>query len=203
MRPRALSSVSCIFKLIQHCSSEFQTLKNANISRVIDSVLSLFKGYPSLLQGFNTFLPPGYEIELSSDGSVNVTSPKDPYSDDKHPPTKDSNSLSPVNTIQNTPQSEGINTTVLCERTLSNKYEPAGFSKPDHVKREPSHDHGMHIERAPCDLSHDYSWTKYPNDQKFYHSSTQRLYPVAHRAPVEFSQAVNYVNKIKVLFDPL
>ncbi|CDZ97936.1 Histone deacetylase complex, SIN3 component [Phaffia rhodozyma] len=30
---------------------------------VIDRVSSLFRGHPSLIQGFNTFLPPGYRIE--------------------------------------------------------------------------------------------------------------------------------------------
>lgn len=30
---------------------------------MIDRVSSLFRGHPSLIQGFNTFLPPGYRIE--------------------------------------------------------------------------------------------------------------------------------------------
>ena len=30
---------------------------------VIDRVSSLFRGHPTLIQGFNTFLPPGYRIE--------------------------------------------------------------------------------------------------------------------------------------------
>ena len=30
---------------------------------VIDQVSSLFKEHPTLIQGFNTFLPPGYHIE--------------------------------------------------------------------------------------------------------------------------------------------
>ncbi|PLW07516.1 hypothetical protein PCANC_23520 [Puccinia coronata f. sp. avenae] len=37
---------------------------------VIDGVSSLFRGHPSLIQGFNTFLPPGYRIDVSQgDGS--------------------------------------------------------------------------------------------------------------------------------------
>ncbi|KAI5475528.1 paired amphipathic helix protein Sin3a [Pseudohyphozyma bogoriensis] len=51
---------------------------------VIERVSSLFRGHPSLIQGFNTFLPPGYRIECSvhtsgsSDGAVTtitVTTP--------------------------------------------------------------------------------------------------------------------------------
>lgn len=32
---------------------------------VIERVSTLFRGYPSLIQGFNTFLPPGFRIECS------------------------------------------------------------------------------------------------------------------------------------------
>ena len=46
---------------------------------VIDRVSTLFRGQPSLIQGFNTFLPPGYRIECSmdqNDGNViTVTTP--------------------------------------------------------------------------------------------------------------------------------
>ena len=34
---------------------------------VIERVSMLFRGQPSLIQGFNTFLPPGYRIECSFD----------------------------------------------------------------------------------------------------------------------------------------
>ncbi|ORX34170.1 hypothetical protein BD324DRAFT_636920 [Kockovaella imperatae] len=47
---------------------------------VIDRVSTLFRGHPSLIQGFNTFLPPGYRIECLSgdgeqDGLISVTTP--------------------------------------------------------------------------------------------------------------------------------
>lgn len=46
---------------------------------VINRVSSLFRGHPNLIQGFNTFLPPGYKIECSSDPSdpnpITVTTP--------------------------------------------------------------------------------------------------------------------------------
>ena len=46
---------------------------------VIDRVSTLFKGHPNLIQGFNTFLPPGYKIECSLDPSdpnpIRVTTP--------------------------------------------------------------------------------------------------------------------------------
>ncbi|KAJ2763897.1 Transcriptional regulatory protein sin3, partial [Coemansia nantahalensis] len=44
---------------------------------VISRVSRLFYGSPALIQGFNTFLPPGYRIECSDDptGGVRVTTP--------------------------------------------------------------------------------------------------------------------------------
>ncbi|KAK7047941.1 Rho guanine nucleotide exchange factor [Paramarasmius palmivorus] len=42
----------------------------------IERVCRLFRGYPSLMQGFNTFLPVGYNIECSVDGNyVSCTTP--------------------------------------------------------------------------------------------------------------------------------
>ncbi|KAF2634946.1 paired amphipathic helix protein Sin3a [Massarina eburnea CBS 473.64] len=45
---------------------------------VIERVSSLFAGHPNLIQGFNTFLPPGYKIECGTNGDPNairVTTP--------------------------------------------------------------------------------------------------------------------------------
>ena len=44
---------------------------------VISRVSSLFKGHPELIVGFNTFLPPGYKIEVHANdpSCVSVTSP--------------------------------------------------------------------------------------------------------------------------------
>ncbi|WFC96905.1 hypothetical protein MBRA1_003570 [Malassezia brasiliensis] len=46
---------------------------------VIERVSTLFRGQPSLIQGFNTFLPPGYRIECSVDQNdanmITVTTP--------------------------------------------------------------------------------------------------------------------------------
>lgn len=47
----------------QHNSPRLDT------SAVVDSVSSLFSGYPSLIGGFNAFLPPGYSIVLETGGA--------------------------------------------------------------------------------------------------------------------------------------
>ncbi|GAA5858256.1 hypothetical protein JCM1840_001116 [Sporobolomyces johnsonii] len=52
---------------------DFKT-QNIDTPGVIDRVSTLFRGHPSLIQGFNTFLPPGYRIEChvspNADGSM-------------------------------------------------------------------------------------------------------------------------------------
>jgi paired amphipathic helix protein Sin3a len=42
---------------------------------VIEQVSTLFAGYPALIQGFNTFLPPGYHIKytLTCTGDARIT----------------------------------------------------------------------------------------------------------------------------------
>ena len=42
---------------------------------VIARVSCLFKGHPELIVGFNTFLPPGYKIEVQCNESVAVSMP--------------------------------------------------------------------------------------------------------------------------------
>jgi histone deacetylase complex regulatory component SIN3 len=46
---------------------------------VIERVSTLFRGHPTLISGFNTFLPPGYRIECSVDAQerniIKVTTP--------------------------------------------------------------------------------------------------------------------------------
>jgi paired amphipathic helix protein Sin3a len=43
---------------------------------VIARVSSLFRGHPELIVGFNTFLPPGYKIEVHSNDSVSFVASK-------------------------------------------------------------------------------------------------------------------------------
>ena len=42
---------------------------------VIRRVSNLFLGHPDLIVGFNTFLPPGYKIEVSNNETINVHQP--------------------------------------------------------------------------------------------------------------------------------
>lgn len=42
---------------------------------VISRVSNLFRGHTDLIEGFNTFLPPGYKIEVQANDSVHYTAP--------------------------------------------------------------------------------------------------------------------------------
>ena len=42
---------------------------------VISRVSMLFKGHPELIVGFNTFLPPGYKIEVQAAESLSINLP--------------------------------------------------------------------------------------------------------------------------------
>ena len=67
----------CIFKRKQF----HNTLSCCSVPHSIDTpgvisrVSQLFKGHPDLIMGFNTFLPPGYKIEVQTNDRVNVTTP--------------------------------------------------------------------------------------------------------------------------------
>lgn len=54
------------------CSRSFCSIDTPG---VISRVSQLFKGHPDLIMGFNTFLPPGYKIEVQTNDMVNVTTP--------------------------------------------------------------------------------------------------------------------------------
>lgn len=42
---------------------------------VINRVSNLFKGHPDLIVGFNTFLPPGYKIEIQANETIALHQP--------------------------------------------------------------------------------------------------------------------------------
>ncbi|EPX74273.1 SIN3 family co-repressor Pst3 [Schizosaccharomyces octosporus yFS286] len=57
---------------------------------VIDRVATLFNGYPQLIEGFNTFLPSGYKIEVHTDSSntsiVRIGTPMHPLTSNTNVP---------------------------------------------------------------------------------------------------------------------
>ncbi|THC92429.1 hypothetical protein EYZ11_008095 [Aspergillus tanneri] len=60
---------------------DFKSQTSIDTPGVIQRVSSLFNGHPALIQGFNTFLPPGYRIECGTEDNpdaIRVTTPSVP-----------------------------------------------------------------------------------------------------------------------------
>lgn len=58
-------------KLLRDCKS-----RSVGTEAVIENVSTLFKGHPNLIQGFNIFLPEGYQMGCTVDGlTITVTTP--------------------------------------------------------------------------------------------------------------------------------
>jgi len=57
--PKIVSKMLCLF-----------LVGSIDTPGVIQRVSNLFKGHPELIVGFNTFLPPGYKIEVQANDQV-------------------------------------------------------------------------------------------------------------------------------------
>ncbi|CAG8457167.1 18416_t:CDS:10 [Racocetra fulgida] len=168
----------------------------------VKRVSSLFKGHPALIQGFNTFLPPGYHIECSTNphdpDSIRVTTPSGTTTtsigpmDPHHGPT-----LSTVSNI-----------------TSSGYYSNASYPHP------PPHSLMPTLQPHPPGSSMPTQTVSYrigSPQQSVGQSVAQQTIAQAvqsvglgvaentspqqqgKKAPVEFNHAINYVNKIKLI----
>ncbi|XP_068622089.1 paired amphipathic helix protein Sin3a isoform X2 [Battus philenor] len=61
--------------IMKEFKSQTANYSSIDTPGVIKRVSNLFKGHPELIVGFNTFLPPGYKIEVQSNGQVSVSMP--------------------------------------------------------------------------------------------------------------------------------
>uniref|UniRef100_A0AAQ4R8A4 Paired amphipathic helix protein Sin3a n=1 Tax=Gasterosteus aculeatus aculeatus TaxID=481459 RepID=A0AAQ4R8A4_GASAC len=70
---------------------------------VISRVSQLFKGHPDLIMGFNTFLPPGYKIELNTSQRSSLCGPSQPLPPQASTPSSQSNPSIPAYTSPRSP----------------------------------------------------------------------------------------------------
>uniref|UniRef100_A0A8C4IGS5 SIN3 transcription regulator family member Aa n=1 Tax=Dicentrarchus labrax TaxID=13489 RepID=A0A8C4IGS5_DICLA len=153
---------------------------------VISRVSQLFKGHPDLIMGFNTFLPPGYKIEVQTNDLVNVTTPGQIHHITPHgisvqnipitgAATQHPAQLPPAATTTAPPlltqPTSPLQPQALTPSSQSNPSIPA-YTSP----RSP-----------PMQLHPPLSGT--PTGP-----------PIQNNQPVEFNHAINYVNKIKNRF---
>ncbi|CAO3597100.1 unnamed protein product [Absidia cylindrospora] len=172
---------------------------------VIERVSTLFKGHPILISGFNTFLPPGYRIECSTD----------PYEPD----------LIRVTTPNGTTMTTGgrINMeseNAMLPRPYYHQQQPYGMQPPSnlpppssshHQPLSSSHHHSHYNGTPPppqLSSSSIMSSTGLPTSSQYMSMGRPPTMPPlptspiqgGKRSPVEFNHAINYVNKIKNRF---
>uniref|UniRef100_A0A6Q2WW69 Paired amphipathic helix protein Sin3a n=1 Tax=Esox lucius TaxID=8010 RepID=A0A6Q2WW69_ESOLU len=157
---------------------------------VISRVSQLFKGHPDLIMGFNTFLPPGYKIEVATNDLVNVTTPGQIHHITPHgisvsqipltgPPTPHQphvaapTTSAPLPPMQPTPAkiSKPLQSLALTPSSQPNPSIPA-YASPRSPPLQP---------HTPV-------------------SGAPNIPPLQNNQPVEFNHAINYVNKIKNRF---
>uniref|UniRef100_A0A8C7Z5S0 Paired amphipathic helix protein Sin3a n=1 Tax=Oryzias sinensis TaxID=183150 RepID=A0A8C7Z5S0_9TELE len=147
---------------------------------VINRVSQLFKGHPDLIMGFNTFLPPGYKIEVQTNDLVNVTTPGQIHYITPH-------GIS----VQNIPA--GLHTTTI--PPVAAQPTATKISKP---VQSPAHTPTS----QPNPSIPSYASPRSPSVQSHtpVSSTPSSGPPLQNNQPVEFNHAINYVNKIKNRF---
>ncbi|KAG8001682.1 Paired amphipathic helix protein Sin3a, partial [Nibea albiflora] len=144
---------------------------------VINRVSQLFKGHPDLIMGFNTFLPPGYKIEVQTNDLVNVTTPGQIHYITPHGisvqniPVSGASSQPASHPQHQTLPQAGPHTTTTAATTTTT---PSILAQPAPNKTSKSH--------TPVS------------------STPSGGPPLQNNQPVEFNHAINYVNKIKNRF---
>ncbi|CAK1548870.1 unnamed protein product [Leptosia nina] len=173
---------------------------------VITRVSNLFKGHPELIVGFNTFLPPGYKIEVQSNGQVSVSMPS---------PTGLGVGVVPVGPVGNvTNVPSGPHTphgpvagsgSVL----LGVHHAPA---QPQLVHLLPVQQsvsqvvHNLSVAPSAANTLHHISQAHQQIEAAAIHhtsggpTNTSGSHSTAAGQPVEFNHAIEYVNKIKSRF---
>uniref|UniRef100_A0A672MUD1 Paired amphipathic helix protein Sin3a-like n=1 Tax=Sinocyclocheilus grahami TaxID=75366 RepID=A0A672MUD1_SINGR len=177
--------------LPQHWVSSSFKGSSIDTPGVISRVSQLFKGHPDLIMGFNTFLPPGYKIEVQTNDLVNVTTPGQIHHITPH-------GIS----VQNLPitqpaqhQTQTAAPTSTAALVIPSQPTPAKISKP---MQSPA----LTPTSQPNPSIPSYASPRSPSVQSHtpISSSTAGSTPLQNNQPVEFNHAINYVNKIKNRF---
>uniref|UniRef100_A0A669DFW4 SIN3 transcription regulator family member Aa n=1 Tax=Oreochromis niloticus TaxID=8128 RepID=A0A669DFW4_ORENI len=161
---------------------------------VISRVSQLFKGHPDLIMGFNTFLPPGYKIEVQTNDLVNVTTPGQIHHITPHGISVQNIPVSGAAPAAPPPQPPLPSSATTTAPPLLTQPTPAKTSKPPQPQAlTPSSQSNPSI---PA-----YTSPRSPPMQLHPPlSGTPTGPPMQNNQPVEFNHAINYVNKIKNRF---
>ncbi|XP_051978533.1 paired amphipathic helix protein Sin3a-like isoform X1 [Xyrauchen texanus] len=162
---------------------------------VISRVSQLFKGHPDLIMGFNTFLPPGYKIEVQTNDLVNVTTPGQIHHITPHGITVQNIPTGPAPQHQNqTPANPtSMASTPPAQPTPKSKFPSLSLQALQSLALTPS--------SHPNPSIPPYASPQSPPPQPLTPISSMPSTPLLqNNQPVEFNHAINYVNKIKNRF---
>ncbi|GAB6032055.1 Paired amphipathic helix protein Sin3b [Chamberlinius hualienensis] len=149
---------------------------------VIQRVSHLFKGHPELIVGFNTFLPPGYKIEIQANDQVNVCVPGSSTVTILHPPSTNVSVPSlPLSSSQKTSGHHAPPSAVQSSPVISHSQQPSAATPQHSYHQPPQQQHSSQLSSSSV-------------------SSPIHSQPPTANQPVEFNHAINYVNKIKNRF---
>lgn len=169
---------------------------------VIARVSNLFKGYPELIVGFNTFLPPGYKIEVQANESgyafqvsVSVPSSTAPVPQQQQQKPAVMQILQGTGTIIHSNQATNLPPTPALSLsshtpTVAPQAQPAAVPVLHHPATGP---YGP-ANSQHNNVTHNLSLSQAAVSQVLAHAEAPQ------NQPVEFNHAINYVNKIKVSF---
>lgn len=172
---------------------------------VINRVSNLFKGHPDLIVGFNTFLPPGYKIEVhaSDPTKINFTTPNQstpkslPLAVGPAPNPVSGGAVIPGGTTQAIHAQQPVapaNPTSAPQPVQPPYQTPiSAFTKAVHAPVPPH-------SSSHADGGHTYSQPPLPRAPHPNRPNAQTNQSSTGSQPVEFNHAINYVNKIKNRF---
>lgn len=190
---------------------------------VINRVSELFAGHPNLIQGFNTFLPPGYRIECGTGNDPNtirVTTPMgttvQSITGGGRQPLPDSSMSGASNAAYYNGQRQGN-----WQQPQHSIESPEGVFSPQNQNAVPPYQSQAHsafeAQQAAAAAAHQQqqrgvsqltnavatlgqpprnTQTPTPGQSGMNGGGTQQ--GMEKRGPVEFNHAISYVNKIKV-----
>lgn len=193
---------------------------------VINRVSELFAGHPMLIQGFNTFLPPGYRIECGAGNDPNTIRVTTPMGTTVQSITGSGRALPDAGLVPsasgggyygaqrpgNWQQQQQPQHSIESPEAV---FSPQGQNQPPPYNQTPSHNSAYDAQQAAAaahqqqqrgvsqltsavaTLGHPPRNTQTPTPgQQSMNGGAQP--GLEKRGPVEFNHAISYVNKIKV-----
>lgn len=160
---------------------------------VIQRVSTLFRGHPELIVGFNTFLPPGYKIEMHANEQVSVSMPSSTVI------IQSGGTM--TTTLHPNPNAIPIHITPAAQ-LQQNKHVNAVNNMPGNHSStaKANYPSGKALSTTDNSSSNSHHLTNSSPHSLGINSSTGITNGGSSQQPVEFNHAITYVNKIKSRF---